>query len=129
MRTVLGAQTIKIRVVVLALMVAASIAVVAAPTAAAAPRVAAPTAVAAVASSVPYNCSYGIRYLSQYSAYYAWAICRSGSGYYRVGFGCQWSTGETYWVWGPTMSVGQGESRGQCHAYVKPVVVTVQTWS
>jgi hypothetical protein len=138
MRAVLHAQAIKIRVGVLALMVAASMTVAAAPTAAAAAPTAvaaAPTAVAAAPTAAPlsvdavWNCSHGIR--QPYPGlYYAWAYCGSGSGYFRVGFGCQYFTGETYWVWGPTRRVGGGvESRGQCHAYTRPTVTTVQYWS
>jgi hypothetical protein len=131
MRTVLRAQAIKIRVGVLALMVAASMTVAATPTAVAAT----PTAVAATPTAVPvsvdavWNCSYGIKQPYP-SLYYAWAYCASGYGYFRVGFGCQHFTGETYWVWGPTRVVGGGvQSRGQCHAHTRPTVVTVQYWS
>ena len=132
-------HTRAMRSIVLALAVAAGMLVAAAPASAAtsAPPAALASATTAQApaaapsgpvTAVASNCSYGIRE-PQRSLFYAWAICRSGSGYYRVGFGCQYFTGETYWVWGPTRSVGQGESRGQCHAYTRPVATSVQTWT
>jgi hypothetical protein len=90
---------------------------------------AAPTAAPASVQVVG-NCSHGTRLgtAGAFSGWYAWAICRSGTGYYRVGFGCPHWTGSVDWVWGPTRRVGQGESRGQCQAHVRPVVTTVQYW-
>lgn len=106
----------KTKVIVLAFLVAATMGVTAAP---------APAATTAVPSS----CSHGIRPVSIGQGYYAYAVCRSGSGYYRVGFGCKYFSGEEYWVWGPTRRVGEGESRGQCHAHTRPTVTSVQTWT
>src|SRR3712207_1346646 len=133
--TAATARTAKSVAVIVAGIAAAGL-MTTAPAAAAAPGLTGATAAGEITqptgptTAVAYNCGHGIRTAPGYpNLYYAWAICRSGSGYYRVGFGCQYFSGEEYWVWGPTRRVGEGESRGACHAHTRPTATTVQSWT
>jgi hypothetical protein len=85
---------------------------------------------ASPASAAPHNCSHGISYnqFGGWTAWYAWANCRSGTGYFRVGASCPWY-GSCISVYGETKRPGQGQSRAACPNHVRPVGTWVSTWN
>jgi hypothetical protein len=112
MSALLRRQSVRIKAVILALMVAASLAWMAAP-----------------AAAYPSGCSSGIGYnqVGAFRAYYAWANCTGGSGYYHVDAACYWY-GSYMYIEGPTKRVGQGQSRAACPHSSRPVGTGWTEW-
>ena len=84
-----------------------------------------------VASAVPSGCSSGIGYNVWGAArfYYAWANCTGGTGYYRVTASCYEPGGGYTFPRGPTLKVGQGQSRVACVDWHRPTGQWVTSWS
>lgn len=112
MNTILRRRSVRIKAMILALMVAASLAVLAPP-----------------ATALPRGCSYGIGYnqVGAFRAYYGWAYCPNGTGYYRANAYC-WHFGTLERYPGTVKRVGQDVSRAACPHNARPERVGYSVW-